>query len=191
MLTLWKVKQTYGCILKYLSNPVSQIRRKRQESQRVWKQKFRERKMRLWNGVRKEKREKCQRDLCQKYYLREEWFDLFIFQRMQWVLFQCTYPLLPTMGHGLFTSTPLMHGPLWVEGCAPSPAARSGWSSLLVSPASVLVIQRNSIWKLAWFYSLGFPVFSSLNMYYYFVAGENRINSKRKGHEVRDYLKAL
>lgn len=136
MLTLWKVKQTYGCILKYLSNPVSQIRRKRQESQRVWKQKFRERKMRLWNGVRKEKREKCQRDLCQKYYLREKWFDLFIFQRMQWVLFQCTYPLLPTMGHGLFTSTPLMHGPLWVEGCAPSPAARSGWSSLLVPPAS-------------------------------------------------------
>lgn len=191
MLTLWKVKQTYGYILKYLSNPVSQIRRKRQERECESKSWEREREMHLWNGVRKEKREKYQRDLCQKYYLREKWFDLFIFQCMQWVLVQCTFHFLPTMGHGLFTSTPLCMVPSAWRAVPPSLLPGAGWSSLLVPPASGLVMQRNKVWKLAWFYSLGFPVFSSLNMYYYFVPGENRINSKRKDHDVRDYLKAL
>lgn len=98
----------------------------------------REREMHLWNGVRKEKREKYQRDLCQKYYLREKWFDLFIFQCMQWVLVQCTFHFLPTMGHGLFKSTPLCMVPsAWRSPLrAPRPAARS-WLEFITGATSL------------------------------------------------------
>lgn len=106
-----------------------------------------------------------------------------------------------------WTSILFIPTPPWIMACSQVPLLfTSAWSplsgglcpyaccqelagvcySLLVPPASGLAIQRwNSIWKLSWFFPLVFPVFSSLSVYYDFVTGENRINSKRKGHEVR------
>lgn len=133
------------------------------------------------------RRERSQRDLCQKYYLGKKWFDLFLFHAVSFGPVYFSFP--PHHGSWLVHKYPScawspLSGGLCLYACCQE---LSGVCySLLVPPASGLAIQRrNSIWKLSWFFPLVFPVFSSLSVYYDFVTGENRINSERKGHEVR------
>lgn len=101
--------------------------------------------------------------------------------------FACSeYSSCPSsMDRSVSTSIPFVHGPLWVEGCAPVPAGCQELAGALYrcpQPPAWLFKGEAAFESRPGFFPRRFPVFSSLSTCY-FVIGKHRINSKREGRE--------
>lgn len=98
-------------------------------------------------------------------------------------LVPCASRLHPMMDRGLFTS-PLVHGPLRVEGGAPCPLLEC----ITGPPASSLLFKEETTFE-SWpdfFFPVGLScIFFTERVIRCIIIGESRINSKKKGHEVR------